>query len=182
MQLFEILALLNNYRFISFLITFLFCTLSLIRLRTWGFLFSIIISFFCFWLLAIQTLDTVPRTWASLRGTFKTEHHNCNTYGSESCLLCPQCVSHCSLSHPTRSPLRRPEDESFSRCKIQFDLFLIHLRIISILFHAFLFMLNKNFKLNYFIIIIYQYNVLYNKIINLLLIYWIMFFQTCVCI
>ena len=33
-QLFANLALLDNYRFISFLISFLLCTLSLIRLRT----------------------------------------------------------------------------------------------------------------------------------------------------
>ena len=50
------------------------CVLCLFGLRTWGFM-SQYDFFLSFVYLAIRTLGTLPRTWALLRGTHRTEHH-----------------------------------------------------------------------------------------------------------
>ena len=50
---------------------FVYCLLTL---RTWGFT-SQYYFFLSFVYLAIRTLGTLPRTWAPLRGTKRTEHY-----------------------------------------------------------------------------------------------------------
>ena len=60
----------------SFASYFFFCVLCLFRLRIWGFTVSILLLSLSFDLVAIRTLGTLPRTWASLRGTHWTELHN----------------------------------------------------------------------------------------------------------